>query len=51
MLLTFFERAFALFTGWPQKLLSSVWERSGSSLDPDGATTNGDRGSSLDPDG
>lgn len=46
----FFERAFALFTGWPQGLLS-LWEANGSSLDPDGATTDDDRGSSLDPDG
>ena len=50
MLLTFFARAFALFTGWPQGLLS-LWEASGSSLDPNGATTDDDRGSSLDPNG
>lgn len=50
MLLTFFARAFALVTGWPQGLLS-LWDAAGSSLDPDGATTSGDRGSSLDPNG
>lgn len=41
MLLTFFRRAFALVTGWPQGLLS-LWEIS---------ATTGDSGSSLDPDG
>jgi hypothetical protein len=46
----FFERTFALITGWPQGLLS-LWEANGSSLDPNGATPDGDRGSSLDPDG
>jgi hypothetical protein len=46
----FFERTLALFTEWPQHLLS-LWEATGSGLDPDGATTSSDRGSSLDPDG
>jgi hypothetical protein len=46
----FFERALAFVNGWPQGLLS-LWESTGSGLDPDGTTTNGDRGSSLDPDG
>jgi hypothetical protein len=46
----FFERAFALITGWPHDLLS-LWEASGSSLDPNGATPDDDRGSSLDPNG
>lgn len=49
MLFTFFERAFHLFTGWPQGLLS-LWEPNGSSLDPNGSPTL-DSGSSLDPDG
>lgn len=43
MLLTFFARAFALVTGWPQGPLS-LWEISG-------ATSDDDRGSSLDPNG
>ena len=46
----FFERAFALITGWPQGLLS-LWEANGSSLDPNGATADDDSGSSLDPNG
>ena len=46
----FFERTFSLFTGWSQGLLS-LWEANGSSLDPDGATADDDRGSSLDPNG
>lgn len=45
------EQALSRITGWSQFLLSALWEASGSSLDPNGATSNGDAGSSLDPDG
>lgn len=45
------EQAFTRITEWSQSLLSVLWGANGSSLDPDGATTNDDSGSSLDPNG
>jgi hypothetical protein len=45
------EQALTRITEWSQTLLSVLWGANGSSLDPDGITTSGDRGSSLDPDG
>lgn len=45
------EQALTRVTEWSHSLFSVLWEATGSGLDPDGATTNGDRGSSLDPDG
>lgn len=45
------EQALTRITEWSQSLLSVLWGANGSSLDPDGITTSGDRGSSLDPDG
>jgi hypothetical protein len=45
------EQALARVTEWSQALFSVLWEATGSGLDPDGASANGDNGSGLDPDG